>query len=79
MEKVVRIFASFEEADEADRQAYDRMSPQERIEMLLALRRMMVKEGDESAERLERVLTVVEFPRLSFRAALHRRYRPSDS
>ena len=63
MEKVARVFASFEEADEADRQAYDRMSPQERIEMLLSLRRMMVKEGDESAERLERVLTVVELPR----------------
>jgi hypothetical protein len=63
MEKVVRVFASFEEADEADRQAYDRMSPQERIEMLLALRRMMVKEGDESAERLERVLTVVKLPK----------------
>jgi hypothetical protein len=39
------------------------MSPQERIEMLLSLRRMMVKEGDESAERLERVLRVVKFPR----------------
>jgi hypothetical protein len=39
------------------------MSPQQRIEMLLSLRRMMVKEGDESAERLERVLTVVELPR----------------
>jgi hypothetical protein len=63
MEKVVRVFASFEEADEADRQAYDQMSPQERIEMLLSLRRMMVKEGDESAERLERVLTVVKLPR----------------
>ena len=63
MEKVARVFASFEEADEADRQAYDRMSPQERIEMLLSLRRMMLKEGDESAERLERVLTVVELPR----------------
>jgi hypothetical protein len=62
IEAVVRVFASFEEADEADRQAYDRMSPQERIEMLLSLRRMMVKEGDESAERLERVLTVVELP-----------------
>ena len=60
MEKVVWVFASFEEADEADRLAYERMSPQERIEMLLSLRRMMVKEGDESAERLERVLTVVE-------------------
>jgi hypothetical protein len=63
VEKVARVFASFEEADNADRQAYDRMSPQERIEMLLSLRRMMVKEGDESAERLERVLTVVELPR----------------
>jgi len=63
VEKVARIFASFEEADEADRQAYERMSPQERIQMLLSLRRMMVKEGDESAERLERVLTVVKLPR----------------
>jgi hypothetical protein len=63
MEKVARVFASFKEADDADRQAYERMSPQERIDMLLSLRRMMVKEGDESAERLERVLTVVEFPR----------------
>jgi hypothetical protein len=63
VEKIARVFASFEEADEADRQAYDRMSPQERIEMLLSLRRMMMKEGDESAERLERVLTVVELPR----------------
>ena len=63
MEKVARVFASFQEADEADRQAYDRMSPQERIEMLLSLRRMMVKEGDESAERLERVLTIVELPK----------------
>jgi hypothetical protein len=53
VEKVVRVFASFEEADEADRQAYERMSPQQRIEMLLTLHRMMVKEGDESAERLE--------------------------
>jgi hypothetical protein len=63
MEKVARVFASFEEADEADRQAYELMSPQERIEMLLSLRRMMVKEGDESAERLERILTVVKLPR----------------
>ena len=63
MEKVARVFASFEEADNADRQAYDRMSPQQRIEMLLSLRRWMVKEGDESAERLERVLAVVELSR----------------
>ena len=63
MEKVARVFTSFEEADNADRQAYEQMSPQQRIEMLLSLRRMMVKEGDESAERLERVLAVVELPK----------------
>jgi hypothetical protein len=63
MEKVARVFPSFAEADEADRKAYDEMSPQQRIEMLLSLRRMIVKEGDESAERLERILTVVQPPR----------------
>jgi hypothetical protein len=63
VEKVVRIFASFKEADDADRQAYEQMSPQQRVDMLLSLRRMMGKEGDESAERLERVITVVELPR----------------
>ena len=63
MEKVARLFASFEEADNADRQAYAHMTPRQRIEILLRIRRWMVKEGDESAERLERVLTVVELPR----------------
>ena len=63
MEKVARLLASFEDADEADRQDYERMSPRQRVEMLLWLRRSMVKEGDESAERLERVLTVVKLPR----------------
>ena len=62
MEKVARLFASFEDADDADRQDYERMSPRQRVEMLLWLRRSTVKEGDESAERLERVLTVVELP-----------------
>ena len=62
VEKVARLFTSFEAADNADREAYARMSPQ-RIEMLLRLRRSMVKEGDESAERLERVLTIVKLPR----------------
>ena len=63
MQRVARLFASFEDADEADRQDYERMSPRQRVEMLLWLRRSTVKEADESAERLERVLTVVELPR----------------
>jgi hypothetical protein len=63
MERVARLFPSFEDADETDRQDYERVSPRQRVEMLLRLRRSMVKEGDESAERLERILTVVERPR----------------
>jgi len=60
MEKAARVFTSFAEADEADRLEYQRMTPQQRVEMLLQLRRWMLKDGDESAERLERVLRVTE-------------------
>ena len=63
MERAVRIFSSFQEADEADRLEYGRMTPQQRVDMVLQLRRWLVKDGDESAERLERVLRVVELPR----------------
>ena len=63
MERAARIFSSFQEADEADRLEYQRMTPQQRVDMLLQLRRWLVKDGDESAERLERVLRVVELPR----------------
>jgi hypothetical protein len=38
MEKVARLFASFEEADDADRRGYERMSPRQRVEMLLPRR-----------------------------------------
>ena len=60
MEKMARVFATFAEADEADRRDYQQMTPSQRITMLLQLRRWMAKDGDESAERLERVLRTVQ-------------------
>lgn len=62
MEKVVRIFNSFEEADAAELDDYRRYTPEERVEILLEMRRWMAP-NDESAERLERVLRVTEFSR----------------
>ena len=61
MEKVVRKFSSFEEAERADREEYRRMTPQERIDILLAL----IAQGRPGGadERLERVYRVVELPR----------------
>ena len=61
MELVVRKFSSFEEAEQADREEYRNMTPQERINILLAL----IDQGrpDGADERLERVYRVVELPR----------------
>ncbi len=38
MEKVVRIFKSFDEADAADSLARSRISPQERVDIFFAIR-----------------------------------------
>lgn len=63
MEKVFRKFNSFEEAEEADREEYRRMTPQQRLEMTLLLRRIALGEGDATEQRLERVLTRAQLPR----------------
>jgi hypothetical protein len=38
MEKVVRVFSSFEEADEADARYYASLTPEERLRILIDLR-----------------------------------------
>jgi hypothetical protein len=63
MEKVVRKFSSFEEAEKADREYYESLTPAQRVAMALELRRMWVGTEDERTERLERVLTVSQLPR----------------
>ena len=59
MEKVVRIFRSFEEADEADREYFERLTPQQRLDIFLELL-WRGRSGDEADERLERVYRIVK-------------------
>jgi hypothetical protein len=61
MEKVVRKYASFEEADEADREYYASLTPEERAQLfleLLELRTLSPTYG--ASERLERVARVTQ-------------------
>jgi hypothetical protein len=58
MEKVVRVFQSFEKADEADARADASLSPQERLKILMELRDR--RHPDASQQRLARVCRVVE-------------------
>jgi hypothetical protein len=61
VEKTVRIFASFAEADEADAARDAAMSPAERLGILIALRDQ--RHPDASEQRLARVYRVVELER----------------
>ncbi len=58
MEKVVRIFNSFEEADEADRERDRSMTPEERVAVVLQLPSWMYPNAAE--QRLARVYRIVE-------------------
>jgi len=55
MEKVAQIFSSFEEAEEAENRYYARLSPQERMAILLELVR---PKTDDSQQRLKRVYRI---------------------
>ena len=61
MEKVVRKFNSFEEADAAEHETYMRMTPAERMKILFQLRELMYP--DATAQRLARVYRIVKFER----------------
>ena len=62
MEKVVRIFRSHEEADEADAEYFRSLTPQQRLDIFLEVL-WRGRKGDEAAERLERVCRIVELSR----------------
>jgi hypothetical protein len=62
MEPVARIFASFEEAEEAEREFYGSLTPEQRSGMLLELLEFTWPETDGSPPRLERVSRIAEFP-----------------
>ena len=60
MEKVVKVFGSFEEADRADDEYYASLSPQERVDLLLDLIATYRESLGEAGQRFERVYRVVE-------------------
>ena len=61
MEKVVRKFNSFEEADAAEHETYMRMTPDERMRIVLQLREQTYP--DAIKQRLARVYRIVKFER----------------
>ena len=58
MEQAVHKFATFEEAEEADREYYRALTPDERISMMIEL--IYPEGGDAAAARFERVYRVVK-------------------
>jgi hypothetical protein len=60
MERVLRKFEQFDDAEEADRQFYASLSPQERLEMLLEIIAQAQESTGETTKGLERVYRVIE-------------------
>ena len=58
MEKVVAVFNSFAESDEADKKYYHSLTPEQRVDILLDL--IQRGQPDETPARFERVCRVVK-------------------
>jgi hypothetical protein len=58
VEKIIRVFQSLKEADEADARADANLSPQQRLDILLELRNR--RDPDAAKQGLARVCRVVE-------------------
>jgi hypothetical protein len=62
MEKAVKVLKSFEEADRAEREYYQSLTPHQRLEILLELNSRWPRGGDdETREGLARVYRIVKF------------------
>jgi hypothetical protein len=59
MERVVRIFKQFEDADRADYAYFANLSPDDRVAMLLDIIENHRRRLGESAERFERACRIV--------------------
>lgn len=60
MDRVVRTFRSFEDADEADDEFYADLTPNERLDILLTLVERQRSVLGKAANRLERVHCIIE-------------------
>lgn len=59
MERVVRTFHQFADAEEADAEFYASLTPQERLDILLEIVNQVVESSGEAAKGLERVCRVI--------------------
>ncbi|MBV9493402.1 MAG: hypothetical protein JOZ54_04100 [Acidobacteria bacterium] len=60
MDRTIRLFSSFEDAERADDQFYARLTPAERLDILLELIERHRGALGEAASRFERVHRIVE-------------------
>lgn len=58
MEKVARIFRSFAEADKADFEYYQSLTPEQRLDILGEL--ITLAQTNETEQRLERVCRIIK-------------------
>jgi hypothetical protein len=63
MRRIVAKFRTHQEADEATREYYRRLSPAERLEILFQLRSLVHKEDDATSGRLARVYRIAQLKR----------------
>ena len=59
MERVIRVFASHQQADDADRKVLAEMSPQERLDWTVALHAQYRESYGDAGQVLERIVRVV--------------------
>jgi len=60
IERIVQKFSSHEEAERAEREYYDSLSPEQRVEILLELMNRARDLNDPASQRLERVYRIVK-------------------
>jgi hypothetical protein len=62
MEKVVRVFRSFEEADRAEKEYYQSLTGEQRLRILIELNHYWAKSyGDQAGQGLQRVYRIIKF------------------
>jgi hypothetical protein len=60
VDRVVQVFRSFDDADQADDQFYASLTPEERLDVLLELVERHRRALGEAGNRFERVFRIVE-------------------
>jgi len=60
MKKTIRVFHSFAEAEQADREYYRSLTPEQRLDILLDLDAQRWDSPDEAAKGFERVYRITQ-------------------